>query len=116
MAASWFYRVGTRMLPKWYCNHPVLTYVGSCNPHEVCRVLYNDYIFVDALFLSGYFNSILSTMVILSCPVFVSLVFESIGIRQFSTCFQNFFCTLNLVNSSFNMLFGLVASLFDPPR
>lgn len=62
------------------------------------------------------FYSILSTMVIFSCPVFVSLVFESIGIRQFSTCFQNIFCTLNLVNSSFNMLFGLVASLFDPPR
>lgn len=59
MAASWFYRVGTRMLPKWYCNHPVLTYVESCNLHEVCRVLCNDYIFVDALFLSGYFNSIL---------------------------------------------------------
>lgn len=91
--------------------------MSLCNLHEVCRVLYNDCIFVDAFFfLSGYFNSILSTMGILSCPVFVSLVFESIGIRQFSTCFQNFFCTLNLVNSSFNMLFGLVASLFGPPR
>ena len=39
-------------------------------------------------FLSGYFNSILSTMVILSCPVFVSLVFESIGIRPFFDVFS----------------------------
>ena len=89
--------------------------MSLCNLHEVCRVLYNDYIFVDAFFLSGYFNSILSTMVIFSCPVFVSLVFESIGIRPFFDVFSNFFYTLNLVNSSFNML-GLVASLFDPPR